>query len=160
MARQPRLALSPLDLPAQGLQVVRTLPTPPKRWHTWEPKADDPSLPKRLPRGAYFLGQVEWSWSPMHSRINSFHVSQSACRRHWVLWVGYYDDNYSCWVRGASTLMAPRCGRLNALEAGQLLLREHWASEVDDGLDRFHWIAQEGDLDVSDLEAVADEVWG
>jgi hypothetical protein len=95
----------------------------------------------------------------MHSRISAYYVSQSSDRRHWLLWIKSYDDNYGRWEAAYVERSALRRGGLKPLQAGQLLLYAYWCEERDEGVDHFHWVAEEGDLDVSDLRAVANAVW-
>ncbi len=158
-ARQPHLAMSPQALPLQRLYLVTGLPTLPKGWTTERVADGGAAIPSRLPGAAFYLGQVEWAWSPMHSRISAYYTSQSSDRRHWLLWIKSYDDNYCRWATAYVERSALRRGGLKPLQAAQLLLYAYWCEERDEGVDHFHWVAEEGDLDVSDLRAVANAVW-
>ena len=157
--RKPRVAMSAQSLPLQRLYLIKSLPALPRGWLVEQVRPSTPGMPARLPAGSRYLGQVEWSWSPMHMRISAYYLSQSSDRRRWVLWWKSFDDNYGCWAPAEPILAAPRGDGFQALAAAQLLLLEAWGADRDEGTDRFHWIAEEGDLDVADLQAVADAVW-
>ena len=43
-----------------------------------------------------YLGQVEWSWSPAHNRLDAYFLNRG--RTHWSLWSRYWDDNWSNWA--------------------------------------------------------------
>lgn len=160
MPRQPRLAMTPWMLPQQRLSLVTDLPELPSDWASMVVRSSTADMPKRLPYGSRYLGQLEWAWSPVNSRISSYYVSMSSGQQHWVLWLKYFDDNWGRWCSPEPIRAAHRCGGLKALEAAQWLLYDHWLSEREAGLDSFHWIAEEGDLDVSVLRAVSRAVWG
>lgn len=157
--RQPRVAMSAQSLPLQRLYLIKSLPPLPRAWVVDTVGPASPGVPARLPAGSRYLGQVEWAWSPMHMRISAYYISQSSDRRRWVLWCKGYDDNYGRWSPAYPVLAAPRRDGFSALQAAQLLLLEAWGADRDEGTDRFHWIAEAGELDVADLQAVADAAW-
>lgn len=90
MACAPSIPMSPEALPRQRLYLVPDFPAAPADWHC---DLDDrvPGLPARRPRTARYVAQVEWSWSPLHGRIDAYHLSLNEARDRWVLWVGYFD---------------------------------------------------------------------
>lgn len=160
MAERPRVAMSPSDLPRQRLWLVEGLPRRPRRWAATIGRAPAGVLPTSMPASARYLGQVEWAWSPMHSRIDAYHLSLDRSRSRWLLWVRHYDTNWDRWPPGSDVeAHAPRA-RLGWRDAAMLLLADYWAEARDDEhVDRFHWIAQTGVLEVGALSEVARAVW-
>ena len=93
----PRVSMSPEAMPLQRLVAVAVLSDRPKPFDSavgWGEKPDGVLLPNG-PSKADYLGQVEWSWSPMHNRVDAYYLSRS--RTHWILWLYSYDDNWEKW---------------------------------------------------------------
>lgn len=154
--KTPTIPMHPSQLPQQRLRLVHDMPP------------EDPALdvavsdvwpdgPKRIGRTARKVCQVEWAWSPMHSRIDAYVLSHD--RRHWFLWKQWFDDDEDRWA----TRLAARCrrGGLSAEDAAMILLAA-LLDELrrDEHLDHFHWINNTGLLDVGQIDAVARHVWG
>jgi hypothetical protein len=159
MAEHPRVAMSPSDLPRQRLWLVEHLPPRPRGWSATVDRPPPTLLPMSMPASARYLGQVEWAWSPMHSRIDAYHLSLDRSRSRWLLWVRHYDDNRGRWPSAEVEAFAPRA-RLAWRDAAMLLLAEYWTEARDEfDVDRFHWIAQTGVLEVGALSEVARAVW-
>lgn len=159
MAATPTIPMSPSALPAQRLYLVPNYPQPPAGWRA-EMSARVPGGPARMPRSARYIAQVEWSWSPMHGRIDAYHLSLSRARDRWVLWCGVFDEELWRFVHRFVASSAPRAG-LQGGDAAILLLQAYWAHESQDEaeLDRFHWINQEGLLGAGQLKEIARRVW-
>ena len=159
MARKPRIPMQPADLPQQRLYLIQGMPELPAGWSV---KTDTQALdlaPAAMPRSARYLGQVEWSWSPMHMRIDAYYLSMCSHHRHWVLWGKGYDDNWSRWMAPEASMVAPRCG-LTPDAAARLLLLSYWAEQRLQKVDRFHWVNEDGELDAGELTEIATAVWG
>src|SRR5262245_43282825 len=120
--------MCPWELPAQRLWLLRGLPRPANDWAATlgEPAAD--VLPNSMPRGARYVGQVEWAWSPMNMRIDAYYLSMCSRHRHWLLWVKAYDDNWSQWSQPYVAAHGPRAG-LRGTDAARLLLLSLWRDE-------------------------------
>lgn len=74
MTREPTIPMSPTELPQQRLNPVVELPPRPESFDSkigWKALSEE-HLPKGGPRNATHLGQVEWAWSPAHSRVSSY----------------------------------------------------------------------------------------
>ena len=71
------IPMSPELLPRQKLNEVVTVPELPKglapKVEWVEPLLRDP--PRASPRKLTFLFSVEWSWSPMHHRIDNYYLN-------------------------------------------------------------------------------------
>lgn len=159
MTRKPRIPMRPSELPQQRLYLVRGQVIRPAGWaSTTEQATTGIDLPAAMPRTARYLGQVEWAWSPMNMRIDAYYLSMDRPHRRWVLWGKPYDDNWGQWDAPTSIICGPRIG-LTAPDAARLLLLDYWATQRDDGTDRFHWINEEGLFNAGDFNAVAEAVW-
>lgn len=158
MTRRPRIPMLPEELPQQRLYLVKGVPTAPSGWACSLGRSALALAPKTMPRSARYLGQVEWAWSPRHMRSDAYHLSMCSRHRFWVLWVKGYDDNWDRWTDPSAAAAGPRCS-VPRWVAARLLLHDYWAAERAVGLDRFHWVAEEGTLDAGDLKALAAAVW-
>src|SRR3954452_2585749 len=58
-------------------------------------------------RTSVFLRTVEWSWSPVHMRRESYYL-QPYRRRQWILWYQYYDDNWMEWQKPIPVARCPQ----------------------------------------------------
>ena len=85
-------------------------------------------------------------------------------RKHWLLWVKHYDDNWGRWERPAAFARCSREGFGEDDKAAAMILTAAFLREdirgYDSGLDRFHMITDTGLLSEEELEAVACSVWG
>ena len=159
MASAPKIPMSPEALPPQRLYLVPDFPQTPL---DWQPDLGDrvPGLQPRMPRTARYVAQVEWSWSPLHGRIDAYHLSLSSARDRWVLWCSFFDQFNWKFVDTHIAASAPRAG-LQGADAAVLLLQAYWAAEADNEneLDTFHWINEEGLLGAGQLKEIARRVW-
>jgi hypothetical protein len=115
---------------------------------------------KRMDRQkADLLCTIEWSWSPVNERMESYYLQRS--RTHWVLWQKQYDDNWGKWEKPVAIARCPWKGLGYDKDAGMILLAAVLAENrrYDPYLDRFHSI-HTGSLSIGELDAVADTVWG
>lgn len=159
MAQLPTIPMSPLDLPSQRIYLVPNYPLEPYGWAvSFDTGASH--LPKRRPHSARYLGQVEWSWSPMHSRIDAYHLSLNSARSAWVLWLSFFDDQSWKFVDTHIAAWAPRKGMQGA-DAAVLLIEAFWRREKNDitELDHFHWVGQEGLLTAAVFKEIGRKVW-
>jgi len=156
MVYAPTIPMSPQALPRQRLTLVPAFPETP---HGWYATRGDyvPGLPGSMPRSARYVAQVEWSWSPLHGRIDAYHLSLNARRNRWVLWVSFFDEARWRFMDTHIASSAPRAG-LQGTDAAVLLLQAYWACNEND-LDRFHWINEERLLDAAMLKEIARRVW-
>lgn len=159
MAIAPKIPMCPEALPRQRLYLVPDFPKCPPGW---QQDLDNcaPGLPARMPRTARYVAQVEWSWSPLHGRIDAYHLSLNRGRDRWVLWGAYFDEARWTFVDTHIAASAPRAG-LQGADAAILLLQAYWASEAgnENNLDAFHWVNEEGLLDAGQLKEIARRVW-
>lgn len=159
MTRKPHIPMSPSELPQQRLYLLKGMPKPPAGWAPLDPQALGELAKLKMPRSARYLGQVEWAWSPMHSRVSSYYLSMDRERRHWLLWVRPYDDNWGRWDDPWVIAAAPRSG-LDGRSAGKLLLVHHWNLEREDGLDQFHWVNEACLLTAGEFNEIGEAAWG
>jgi hypothetical protein len=161
MSDQPRIPMLPSQLPVQRTREPSVLPEAPPGFRVTihAPDTSDTALPRRRPRSAHYLGQVEWAWSPMSGLVLAMYLSMDRSHRRWVLWHRRYDDNWMRWEDGQPVASAPRSG-LTARDASLLLLAAAWRSdECRPARDAFHWVNENGLLDGADFGDVASVAW-
>ena len=150
------------DLPQQRLNEVTELPERPDGFtgqHVFLKAFSDE--PKRAPRKTIFLGTAEWTWSPMHNRIDNYYVSKN--RRYWFLWSHFYnqyDPPFKWeWHLYAAALKQTR-KRIKEFDAAIYLLHDFWKEEsVNESIGHYHFIAKTGFLSIEDFQALARLVW-
>lgn len=159
MAVQPTIPMSPEALPKQFLYVVPSMPTAPEGWIV-DLENRGPGLPQKMPYTARYLAQLEWSWSPIHHRIDAYHLSLNKTRDRWLLWGSYFDQDSWKFIDNQVVASGPRC-KLTAVDAATLLLYAYWANESrgEMELDAPHWINEPGLLDVARLKEIERTVW-
>jgi len=159
MTKNPTIPMTPGARPTQYLnEVVSIEPRPdPFDFLAGYDVVPKDMRPKGPPRAAIYLGQVEWAWSPMHNRIDAYYLHRG--RSLWILWTRYWDDNWGQW--GWMTVACVPKRDITQRQAAVHLLLEYWKElATEDTLDHYHWINEEASLSVSDLTAIAREVWG
>jgi hypothetical protein len=112
-------------------------------------------------RRAEFICTIEWSWTPVNERMESYYLQRG--RANWVLWLKRFDDNYGQWEKPTAMAKCPRKGiAYDNKAAAMILLAAVLAEEIrrynsDPG--RFD-INNAYLLSMEELDAVADTVWG
>lgn len=153
------IPMSPTDLTQQRLYLVPDLGSAPQLViSNGEPGME--GIPRKIPRGADSIAQVEWSWSPMHNRIDAYHISMDSNHSRWVLWHSCFDDSdYRGRWELVSAVSTARVG-VSKRSAAIALLGHFWREEAADiKLDQYHWINDADLLDVGDLAEIARSVW-
>ena len=76
----PIIPMKPEQLPQQRVYEVLTLPQRPESFHCRAGHGEVPeeAVPKKGPRAAIYLGQVEWAWSPMHNSLECYYLHRGA----------------------------------------------------------------------------------
>jgi hypothetical protein len=116
--------------------------------------------PRHMPRSAKFLGMVEWSWSPMHSRLDAYYLSTNMARSHWFLWVRRPNEWADWTLSPLSEVRVFAYGPKKGVPpkvAAIHLIRAFW---IEGKTDRYDMVSEEGLLSVDEIEAIADSVWG
>jgi hypothetical protein len=119
------------------------------------------ALPQRFPGAATFVGQVEWAWDPNHTRLDAYYICSNRKRTHWFLWIRSPDDN--AWAFRMNSFLYAYClrGKIDRKTAATHLLLHTWRYEAaESNRDRFDWINDAGLLTVSEVHAIARDVWG
>ena len=156
------IPMSPADFPQQKLYEVKSLPILlagcAVEIMNYEREHTLPGIPKKPTKKSVPLAQVEWSWSPMHMRVDAYELHKG--KEHWLLWCGGPDENtcnYICdWYAAACM---PVKG-VSQEQAAVHLILAFW--EYERGymsLDRYHWINCAGALSVSEIQSIANVVW-
>jgi hypothetical protein len=156
MTRQPKVPLSPSELPQQRILEVRSLPPRPHPF-TFCVCSELPAEvhPKQgVPRNPIYLVQVEWAESPMHGGVNAFYLH--ARKKWWILWRRWFDDGGG-WERSRwHWEPAAFCQRrgVSETQAAAHLLTEYLLAEEE----TVDWINEEGLLKAADMAAILREV--
>jgi hypothetical protein len=153
------IPMSPEALPQQRLYLVPDMGIAPNLVISdGEPGID--GIPSKIPRRADPIAQVEWAWSPMHNRIDAYHISMDSNRSRWVLWHSYFDDSGYRWRwELVSAVSTPRAG-VSKKRAAIALLQHFWRKETEVmELDHYHWINDADLLSVGELAEIARSVW-
>jgi len=161
MAIHPYPVMSPTQIPQQRLYVVPDLTEKPEELEFLKGEPGIDAIPKKIPRRASFLLQVEWAWGPANGMILNYHLSLNSKQDRWVLWNSWFDDGNSWrWRLGETVLSMPR-DNVPRTDAAVLLLYEDWKNDRDvHERDRYHWVAVEGLLDAGHAQEIARQVWG
>ena len=159
MTREPKIPMSPTELPQQRIHEAVGLPERPAEFdcEVGYGVFSDNAVPKNAPTNSAYLCQVEWAWSSAHNRLDAYYLHRG--RSHWSLWSKYWDDNWMKWEQ-ITVGYVPRRG-VDQKQAAVYLLLEFWAFDAKEGdVDQFHWINEDGFLSIAELAAIAREVWG
>ena len=156
------IPMSPSALPQQRLYEVKSLPAEtvqlPVKLLDYEQEHGLLGIPKTPTKKSISVGQVEWSWSPMHSRVDQYVIHQGA--EYWLLWCGTPDDNAGTAINHWFPTAMLSTEEADETQAAISMLKAFWHREVDWlNLDKYQWINAEGILSVADLESIAANVW-
>jgi len=155
----------PVDLstlPQQRLYEIKPLPTETAHLSVelldYEQKHGLLGIPNTPNNKSIALCQVEWSWSPMHSRVDQYVIHKGdEC---WLLWCGTPDDNAGTDINHWFPTARLPIAEADEIQAAISMLKAFWHREVDWlNLDKYHWINADGILSVADLESIAASVW-
>ncbi len=160
MSLYKSIPMSPDALPQQRLYLVPDMGGTPKNLCITKGVPGEDGIPSKLPRSATPIAQVEWAWSPMHNRIDSYHISMDSNRSRWVFWQSFFDDSNLPWRwELVSAVSTPRAGISKRLAAAALL-QHYWQQEIEDmELDHYHWINDTDLLSIGEVSEIARLVW-
>ena len=87
MTNNPHIPMSHTQLPQQRIHEVLEFVEHPEPFNSTVGYGAVPTsaIPKNGPSSPIYLAQVEWAWSPMHSRVSAYYLHRG--RSHWVLWL-------------------------------------------------------------------------
>lgn len=158
MVYMPYVPMHPAALPAQRITEVVTLePRPePEECIVGFGKVPRKYQTKNPPRNPLYLGQMNWSWSPMHSRIDAYYLHRG--RHGWVLWVWMPVTSDWYWEWEVAGFMS-KAG-VSERQAAQYLVMEFWKYEKEwNDLEHFHWINVASYLSVAEMLSISAQVW-
>lgn len=121
----------------------------------------EPTVPARMPRSAYLIGEGEVNISPSHARLVCWYVSMDSKRTSWVLW-DFTPNWRECGLEKGDWPMAmiSRHGISRETAVRHLLVAflRTWEPEGYGG--EFHSVTPCGILTFDDFDAVSAAVWG
>src|SRR5262245_46865555 len=86
------------------------------------------ALAKRMEQTTSFVCKIEWSWSPVHERMESYYLERRD--PYWILWEEPYDDNYGRWDKPIAIARCPRKALDDKRSAAMILLAAKLAEEI------------------------------
>jgi len=159
----PNVPMRPNELPQQRLYEVKGIPPQPADFEVqllnYEQRHSFDRIPQKPTKKSLYVCQVEWAWSPMNNRIDAYYIHKG--RTHWLLWMGHHnDEDWFNWRWEWYPATAMPVKGVSVEQAAGYLLMEQWRREVErHDIDRYHWINEEGQLTVSELQAIANVIW-
>ena len=150
------------DQPSERLYLVNDIPTRPENLITSMCWSDD-VWPERLPAKpdpALYLGSLEWAWSPMHARLDSYYLSYT--KDHWLIFLHNLEDGGFGGKWTWDWYLYAIANRIQSDEQAiafwlihDLLKQDCQCHEVD----HFHLISDTGLLSVGDFKNIGQLVW-
>jgi hypothetical protein len=115
---------------------------------------------KHMRQTAEFICTIEWSWSPLNERKESYYLQRG--RTHWILWLKRYDDNWGKWEKPVVVARCPGKEIGRDKDAAMILLAGVFSEAIR------HYNSDPGPFDINDagllsmweLDVVSDTVWG
>ena len=154
--------LDPADKPNECFYAITQTPARPTNLSvsmSWSQDIWPKDLPDE-PSPALYLGSLEWAWSPMHSRLDSYYLSYTDTK--WLVFLhnledsGFSQDWAWDWYLYAIAERMPGDERAIAFWLiHDLLMHER----TDQDVDRFHFISDTGLLSVGDFKKIGELVW-
>jgi len=155
------IPMSPDALPQQRLYLVPDMGANLDSLCISKGVPGEEGIPSKLPRRAAPIAQVEWAWSPMHNRIDYYHISMDSNRSRWVLWHSCFDDSGYRWRWELMSAISTARAGVSKRTAAIALLYHFWRKETENmDLDHYRWINYAGLLTVGEISEIARSVWG
>lgn len=123
----------------------------------WDMKRFPEGLPEK-PTTVCYLGAIEWAWSPMHSRLDSYYLSYNDDYLLMYLHLLDYGVRPCTWewcLYAVATKAAGDARSIGFWMVHDLLKADSNTHE----LDPFHLISDEGALSVSDFNQIKELAW-
>lgn len=153
------LWIRPSEKPTEYAYEVRSIPPRPGGLKTvlaWDLKAWPSDVPAE-PEKVLYLGALEWTWSPSHSRFDSYYLAFTD--EVWVIYLHEFSDGCGGtwdWYPYSTSL------RVDADVYALAFWMIYDLLKADSGiheLDRFHLVSAQGLLSVGDFKNIGDLVW-
>lgn len=150
--------IDPGDKPLEYIFALRDIPPRPNRLDIitrWQDSPIPDTVPQK-PQSTIYIGAVEWSWSPAHSRMDNYYLSKSD--EEWILYLHLDDDLFGEWIWHPVAWARPLefdDWTVSFWMIHDLLVDESKVNEVDE----FHLISGEGLFRVGDFRNLASLVW-
>jgi hypothetical protein len=161
MAKIPKIPMTHNEVPLQRQHLVVDLPPRPVIFQgscDFIDPMPEKDRPKGSPRNIKYLGSVEWAWSPVNSRFDSYYLNPRG--RYWLLWVRWQnEDEWNHPWEWTLYAYGPRKG-VDLKTAATYLLLDAWKAEKENSdLDHYFLIDEPGLLSIEDISEIARNVW-
>ena len=121
--------------------------------------------PAARPRTAKLVGIIEWAWTPLNNRMDTFHLSTNKPRTHWILWISVFDEiavrdgparPYAYCLRAG---VAPKAAAKALLIAGWDGESAEWVDMECEPMEPFHYLSEPGLLSRREWLALRAQAW-
>jgi hypothetical protein len=153
------LWIRPDEKPVEYVYSVQAVPERPAGLETrmsWASLEWCPAAPKE-PERVIYLGALEWTWSPAHSRFDSYYLSFTT--DDWLIYLHEYydgmDDTWEWYPYAASPKVDGDIRAISFWLVHDLLKADSREHEVD----HFHLVSAQGLLSVGDFKNMGELVW-
>ena len=113
-------------------------------------------IPKLPPENSEFLFTAEWAFSPGSSRQDILYISKDKTENYWLLWSGWFDDNYLQNVIECIEEIKVEKKR-NIKEAAFSMVVSYWNNEH--GLPEPEFVMETGLFVEEDIDKIVNNVW-
>ena len=145
------------EKPMEFTFMLRDIPPRPHHLHI-ELLTDgypEPDKVSEEPELTKYVGTVEWSWSPAHSRMDHYYLTKSPTE-----WVLYLNLNEACEERSWMPLAMGKPLEFDEWTVAFWLIHDFLKLEsCQHTLEEFHHVSHEGLLQGSDFRNIARLIW-
>jgi len=153
------LWITPGEKPVEYLYEVKSIPRRPtslKSVLAWDTKAWPDAVPE-TPDKVLYLGALEWTWSPAHSRFDSYYLAYT--KTAWIIYLHEFSDGagetWDWYPYAASNKVGGTLRAVGFWMVFDLLKADSSFHEVGP----FHVVSGEGLLSVGDFKEIKARIW-
>ena len=150
------------DKPNERLYAVKKIPVRPTNLSvsmSWSQDIWPKDLPEE-PSPALYLGSLEWAWSPMHSRLDSYYLSYTEAK--WLVFLHNLEDGgferdwiWDWYLYAIADRVLGDEEAISFWLIHDLLQNDFRCHDID----HFHLISDTGLLSVGDFKNIGQLVW-
>ena len=117
------------------------------------------NMKNTIPAKAIFIASVEWGFSPVSSREDTFYIFLDPNKRTWQLWQTWYDDNYCKDEIEISNTLSTDVTK-DVKIAAITMISNYWQSEINMGLSYApEFIMDTGLLNIDEVNEICNQLW-